>query len=648
MATLKEILQNDIDELTKILRKAFRPLSPAIDISADPKTALTVLINLTEKVNLQKDLLNPNTCEAKLRDDKWWADCLETASNRQSHNVKYPDIRATGLIRSTPIGELPPFALSSSNVPPIDWSYSKNSNNVNHAAFLTSEFIWNDQQTCLTVLLKDVKHPIWLILIELGCTKKKQKQIANSLSKIPNQTIEAELRYNYLKHVIFPDDANSYVTLSPVPSQSLQSHVYQALENEYKLTARTWFDRATNMGCLAMTCAGAFKTIKSIPNIKGSRHNYLKGVPYWLTKSVFKSLSLYAKSEQWILTKNDFKQRINLVIDDIKPALALWINQVDSNQKSATQLAEELNFELASSQYTARLSYDYKLTKLFTHIFNQIIIDRSSLPLTLNNSSPGKFLLLPCLKIRAASALNTPYSLGLPSLMAFYGFVHALERKLLEINAEYSVDSFAICIHSISLNKRGLTRESILKSNKQVSPPATQDEWLCDIEVSVLIQCQSALNLSSTTLFKIMPKTLARGSIKIPIDKIQTLQSYSSATSAIKGIEQTGGKWLSLHEKKKLENVNDIIEELKKDRRLFLNTIGYHLLEVPKEKQLALKGYNHAFAENILALIRAVSVSEKSNLDDIFWQYKYEKSGPRLLTRSLHETANTPIVSSIN
>ena len=178
--------------------------------------------------------------------------------------------------------------------------------------------------------------------------------------------------------------------------------------------------------------------------------------------------------------------------------------------------------------------------------------------------------------------------------------------------------------------------------------PATQDEWLCDIEVSVLIQCQSALNLSSTTLFKIMPKTLARGSIKIPIDKIQTLQSYSSATSAIKGIEQTVGKWLSLHEKKKLENVNDIIEELKKDRRLFLNTIGYHLLEVPKEKQLALKGYNHAFAENILALIRAVSVSEKSNLDDIFWQYKYEQSGPRLLTRSLHETANTPIVSSIN
>ncbi|MCW3172625.1 type I-F CRISPR-associated protein Csy2 [Shewanella subflava] len=648
MTTLKEIIESNTDDLSKTLRKAFRPLSSAIDISADPQTALTILINLTDKVNLHKNLLNPDTCKAKLRDEKWWSDCLETASNRQSHNVKFPDIRTTGVIRAIPIGELPPFALSSSNLPQIDWSYSKNSNNVNRAVFLTSEFIWNGQQTCLALILKDVNHPLWANLKKLGCTKKRQTQTANYLSKIPNQVIEVELKFNYLKQIVFPDDTNSYVTLSPVASQSLQSHVYQALESQYRLTAKTWFDRATNMGCIAMTCGGAFKMIKSLPKIDKSRPHYVKAAPYWLTKSVFKSLSLYVESKQWLLTKKDFKQQLNIVIDDIKSALGIWLDQVNSDKKSASQLAEELNFELASSPFSANLAYDDKLTKLFMHIFNQLMIDSTLRHLTFDNSSNGQYLLLPCLNVRAASALNTPYSIGMPSMMAFFGFIHAFERKLSEFNSEYKVDSFAICIHSISLHKRGLSKESILKNNVNISPPAIQDEWQCDLEVSVLIKCKTYLNIPSTTLFKIMPKTLARGSVKIPNNKIETIKTYSSAKSAIDAIEQTKGNWLLLHDKKKLENINDIFEELKKDKRLFLNTIGYHLLESPKEKQLSLKGYKHAFSENILALLKVVSLSDKSNLDNIFWQYKYEQSGPSLLTRSKYATAYTPSVSSIN
>ena len=143
MESLKELLQSRPDDLNKELKRAFRPLTPHINIDGKELDALTVLVNLTDKTAVQKDLLDRVKCKQKLRDEKWWARCLKTVEYRQSHNLKFPDIRSEGVIRATPLGQLPEFLLSSSKLKPHHWAYSHDSSDVNKSALLTNEFSWN-------------------------------------------------------------------------------------------------------------------------------------------------------------------------------------------------------------------------------------------------------------------------------------------------------------------------------------------------------------------------------------------------------------------------------------------------------------------------------------------------------------------------
>lgn len=65
MTTLREILTSDSADLNNDLRKAFRPLSPPIDITDSPVEALTILVNLTDNVKQQKYLLDRHKCKRK-------------------------------------------------------------------------------------------------------------------------------------------------------------------------------------------------------------------------------------------------------------------------------------------------------------------------------------------------------------------------------------------------------------------------------------------------------------------------------------------------------------------------------------------------------------------------------------------------------
>ncbi|CAK2405979.1 hypothetical protein VCRA2119O48_130074 [Vibrio crassostreae] len=71
MESLKELLQSRPDDLNVELKRAFRPLTPHIKIDGKELDALTVLVNLTDKTAVQKDLLDRVKCKQKLRDEKW-------------------------------------------------------------------------------------------------------------------------------------------------------------------------------------------------------------------------------------------------------------------------------------------------------------------------------------------------------------------------------------------------------------------------------------------------------------------------------------------------------------------------------------------------------------------------------------------------
>ncbi|KAA8666699.1 type I-F CRISPR-associated protein Csy2 [Vibrio gigantis] len=633
MESLKELLQSRPDDLNKELKRAFRPLTPHIAIDGKELDALTILVNLTDKTDDQKDLLDRVKCKQKLRDEKWWARCLKTVEYRQSHNLKFPDIRSEGVIRATPLGQLPEFLLSSSKLKPHHWAYSHDSSDVNKSALLTNEFSWNCVISCLGDLLKDVEHPLWQKLNTLGCYQKTRKAIAKKLAPISQTTINVSLAPNYLTQLSLPDNDSSYISLSPVASQSMQSHCYQALENEYRYTALTRYSRSTNMGVLPMTCGGALRMFRSVPNFSKTPHCNLSNNERWLTKESIQSLKDYTHLNKRLITENQKQAYRKSATDNIRKMIRAWLSHQNS-EIDANTLTEYLNYDLSQMRTTKRFAYIPKLTRLFHSLLKQELnCPLTQSPVDEPSSNSGSFLLLPNITVSGATALSSSITIGIPSLTAFYGYVHAFERKLRELHAATNIESFAICIHQLHLDKRGLTKEFVKKANSTISPPSTHDDWQCNFTFSFILKFSHKPNIPNDSIIKALPKRLARGATKISIADFHSIQPFDSLTSAVKYMPIQTGKWLSLY-KGHLNSFDDLIESVREKRWLTPSCVGFHLLERPVEKKDALRGYKHAFSEPIIGLINPIIFGETTDPNKILWRYKYHQNHIALQTEA--------------
>lgn len=635
MESLKELLQSRPDDLNVELKRAFRPLTPHINIDGKELDALTVLVNLTDKTADQKDLTDRAKCKEKLRDDKWWRFCLNTIEYIQSHNLKFPDIRSGGVIRASTLGSLPEHLLSSSKLPQLFWSYSHDAKYVNKSAFLTSEFCWDGSISCLALFLKDESHVLWTKLLKLGCYKKTKKTVVKQLQSFDAQKIDVTLTENYLTQLSLPNGEGTYISLSPVASQTMQSYCFQALDGQYQYSSVTRFNfrRCFNMGVLPVTCGGAFKMFRSVPNFSKTPHCNLSNNERWLTKESIQSLKDYTHLNKRLITENQKQAYRKSATDNIRKMIRAWLSHQNS-EIDANTLTEYLNYDLSQMRTTKRFAYIPKLTRLFHSLLKQELnCPLTQSPVDEPSSNSGSFLLLPNITVSGATALSSSITIGIPSLTAFYGYVHAFERKLRELHAATNIESFAICIHQLHLDKRGLTKEFVKKANSTISPPSTHDDWQCNFTFSFILKFSHKPNIPNDSIIKALPKRLARGATKIYIADFHSIQPFDSLTSAVKYMPIQTGKWLSLY-KGHLNSFDDLIESVREKRWLTPSCVGFHLLERPVEKKDALRGYKHAFSEPIIGLINPIIFGETTDPNKILWRYKYHQNHIALQTEA--------------
>lgn len=640
--TLDELLAaTDFEELVSSTKRAFRPLSPLIDITQNPLNALTILINLTEKGISNKNLLDRTRCKEKLRDDKWWTAVLKTAQYRHSHNVKFPDIRSTGTIRTIAPDNLPAYFITSSKLPNVGWTYSKDSSDINRCLFFTSEFLWAGQPCCLAKALTDSEHPLWSTLKKLGCYEKNKKLAVKLLSQTPDELIDVDLTGNYLSQVSFPDGHDSYLSLSPVASQAMQNCVYQSLEQHYRQTALMGFDRATNMGLLAASCGGRFRLIKTKPYIKDKRHHYISEQPNWLTKEAVQSIEQFLRSEQWLVTHNDKPRNMAIVKSSIRSMVNRWLSsRTNTADLSSAELAEQLNNYMASIRIIKSYAYRPKLTRLFIQLIESAVEDngdKEEKKPTTNNH----YLLIPELRISGGSAMSSSASVGLFSMMSLYGFIHAFERNMRHVLTNFTINSFAICIHDYHLEKRGLTKEPIKKAKvnkgeiEKIVPPAIYDDWQFDGCISLIIKTPESTTIPAEKIVPLLPKRFARGSVLFSIDGIQSIRSFPEPLLAIQAINNPLGSWLSFEPDLSLTSTDSLVDIAINRSNLLLTVMGYQHLEPPTTKPGSLRDYPHALIENILGFVKTRTVTQSTNLDDLFWRYQITPFGVCLLPRSI-------------
>ncbi|MFA0406828.1 type I-F CRISPR-associated protein Csy2, partial [Vibrio splendidus] len=344
-------------------------------------------------------------------------------------------------------------------------------------------------------------------------------------------------------------------------------------------------------------------------------------------------LKNYTHLNKRLITENQKQAYRKSATDNIRKMIRAWLSHQNS-EIDANTLTEYLNYDLSQMRTTKRFAYIPKLTRLFHSLLKQELnCPLTQSPVDEPSSNSGSFLLLPNITVSGATALSSSITIGIPSLTAFYGYVHAFERKLRELHAATNIESFAICIHQLHLDKRGLTKEFVKKANSTISPPSTHDDWQCNFTFSFILKFSHKPNIPNDSIIKALPKRLARGATKISIADFHSIQPFDSLTSAVKYMPIQTGKWLSLY-KGHLNSFDDLIESVREKRWLTPSCVGFHLLERPVEKKDALRGYKHAFSEPIIGLINPIIFGETTDPNKILWRYKYHQNHIALQTEA--------------
>jgi len=110
------------------------------------------------------------------------------------------------------------------------------------------------------------------------------------------------------------------------------------------------------------------------------------------------------------------------------------------------------------------------------------------------------FLVIPHLKIHNANALSSPYTIGFPAMTAWFGGIHALQRKLsLQFSAfQLRFSRATVACHQLNLQTyqgQGDYVQSIVGTgnplDKTGSRPSFIEEARCHLDVSLAIECET-------------------------------------------------------------------------------------------------------------------------------------------------------------
>lgn len=610
----------------KALRDAFWPATPCVDITSNPTIALVILVNLTSKLANNTDLLDEQSCNEKLRDNTWWQHCLKTAEFRHTHNLKFPDYRATGVIRLEHIEALPYNLLSSQKINEKTFGYAQNPGDINLSIFLCSDFIWHGMTTSLSLALSDSEHPLWKQLQTLGCTVKNKQFATKQLSKIPSECSSVNLSPNYLPQIRLPKNQKEYICLTPVTAHRIQAAIHNELDLFPYLTRYHLLSRAPNVGNLVTATGSKIKQIGTPPKLRYTEHQHLQKQSQWINKASFNALIELNRQRDWLTTSNKHIKLKRLYQSHVKSMIIAWLNQIDIQPNtSVSKLVQMLNADLSILKQGHQIAYQPILIELFGQIFSSVNLNTRP---KVTNTKQNKYLLIPNIHVSNANAESSAYTVGIPSLMGFYGFIHAFERNLASKHAlETNINSFATCIHTYHLQKRGQTKEFVRYVGGDIKSPGIVDGWQCDFTFSLVLKLEPTINIDVSTIISSLPKRLCRGNAHLKISDIDNITLQPDFKDIVKAIPSNQGQWL-IPNITTLDSAASLLEYCDKKKNHVLVCSGYHLLEKLACREHSLDSNPHAFCESIISTAELMPFNNASQVDDYFWHYCWTKLGP--------------------
>jgi len=177
--------EDNIEKRNHDLKRAFNFATLPIDITGYEHTALVILINLTVKVSPHRDVVSETLAKKLINDENHMESCISSLEFLQTYNMKYPNYRCKGVIRTFE-GDISQkkhltSATKSENVQ-FDWS--NNAAEINHCLLFGAAFQLKGKVTSLANEIAYGNPDVKILLIRLGIKESIQNEIGKSFIKI--------------------------------------------------------------------------------------------------------------------------------------------------------------------------------------------------------------------------------------------------------------------------------------------------------------------------------------------------------------------------------------------------------------------------------------------------------------------------------
>ncbi|MDD1781373.1 hypothetical protein LRP49_09175 [Enterovibrio sp. ZSDZ35] len=650
MKTLRDVLEDEEPDIA--LRKAFAAYSELVDVTGEETQTLIILLNLTLKRDEVESLTSRKSAKEILKDEAHIDSCLEEVRWLHTHNLKYPDTRVQA--QRILCGDLPLItgALGSANCERrLGWSH--NSSQVNKAKLFCSGFIWEGRSTCLAECVIKNSDAWQRAFRELSLTKTKFDEWRLKLEQAMNTDHFPSAVSDYSKQVRFPW-LNDYLAITPVVSCAVLAKIQQLRTQRLGHFRQIDHSHSASVGDFAASRGGGVSVLNYPLNIVWRNHvslNQSRIRRVESDKSAFNSwillnerfigvLSNLILLDEEPMLRRRRRRRVSL-LRQLRRGIAGWLAPIMEWRDSLREGEDTLPAirETERALLTEPLADNSKLLKLVNQRFHATLQDagyrkteyayhpkllepvRNQLRWildTLGNDqcrprdTKLEVIHLENLRVFDALSLANPYLVGIPSLTALWGFVHAFERKLKALlGCEFAFDSVAWHVRESS-TVSGLKLPSPTLERKRsdhLKRPGIVESTHCDLFMDLAIRIHSVESFLQTRdelvdLIKAaIPSRFAGGVIHPPsLYESKNWCSLRTTQSLHEHVSQqlATGRWIipATTTPKSFENLCELVE-LNSDLKPVM--VGYQLLEEPTERPNSVAS-PHAYAEPLLGL----------------------------------------------
>ncbi len=650
MKTLSEAIKSDEPEVA--LRMVFAAYSGLVDVTGEETLALIVLLNLTLKRVEVESLTSLPSAKALLQDDSHVSSCLQEVRWLHSHNVKYPDTRvqAQRLLCDTLLvnGE----ALGSAHCERrLGWSH--NSSMVNKSKLFCAGFIWEGVSTCLAECVAHDQGAWRKAFRSFGVTKPQFDSWREFINKAMNTERFPTEVSDYSKQVRFPW-CNDYLAITPVVSCAVQDQIQQLHTQRIGRFRTITHGHPASVGdltsskggnvsvlnyplfisqykrrTLSQSRAGKVASGKPVFNVGAVLNKRFMGVLHSLTH-LEKELTLRQRRRHrvalirqlrrgladWLLPIMEWRDSIQDDADNeiiaTEPERSLLSAPLADNAKLLRLVNQRFHETLQSGGFS-KSEYAYH-PKLLEPVSNQLrwILNSLGNKNDAEETSSIEVIHLENLRVFDALSLANPYLVGIPSLTALWGFVHAYERKLKSL-LDHRVGFTGVAWHireysAVSgLKLPGLTLER--KRSDHLKRTGIIESTHCDVVMDLVIRVNPdcLAHESRDELVELvkaaLPSRFAGGTLQPPsLYESKDWCSLRSSQSLYQRVSRlsAAGRWVcpSVTTPKSFEGLCELAE-LDKDLKPVM--VGYQLLEEPTERPNSVSPV-HAYAEPLIGL----------------------------------------------